>query len=87
MTGRPIHLATEDAIAQLILDRPDKRNALSLAMWQAIPELVATAAAAPEVKVLIVRGASAAAFSAGADIAEFAQSVRLRQGLVPADVV
>jgi enoyl-CoA hydratase/carnithine racemase len=73
MSGRPIRLASEGAIAQLILDRPDKRNALSLAMWQAIPALVAAAAADPEVKVLIVRGASAEAFSAGADIAEFDQ--------------
>ena len=71
--GPPIHLAREGAIAQLILDRPDKRNALSLAMWQAIPELVGAAAADPEVKVLILRGATADAFSAGADIAEFDQ--------------
>ena len=61
----------QGAIAQLVLNRPDKRNALSLAMWQAIPQLVGEAAADPEVKVLILRGATAEAFSAGADIAEF----------------
>jgi enoyl-CoA hydratase len=71
MTAHPVRLESEGAIAQLILDRPAKRNALSLAMWQAIPDLVAAAATDPEVKVLIVRGASAEAFSAGADIAEF----------------
>jgi enoyl-CoA hydratase/carnithine racemase len=71
MSAPPIRLDSDGAIAQLILDRPAKRNALSLAMWQAIPGLVAAAAADPEVKMLIVRGATAEAFSAGADIAEF----------------
>jgi len=73
MTSPPIHLDTDGPVARLILDRPAKRNALSRAMWQAIPDLVAAAAADPEIKVLIVRGASAEAFSAGADIAEFEQ--------------
>jgi enoyl-CoA hydratase/carnithine racemase len=66
-----IRLATDGSIARLILDRPAKRNALSLAMWQAVPDLVAAVAADPEIKVLIVRGATPEAFSAGADIAEF----------------
>jgi enoyl-CoA hydratase/carnithine racemase len=73
MTGPPIHLTGGDGIAQLVLDRPAKRNALSLAMWQAIPDLVGAAAADPEIRVLILRGATAGAFSAGADIAEFDQ--------------
>lgn len=66
-----IRLATDGSIARLILDRPAKRNALSLAMWQAVPDLVAAVAADPEIKALIVRGATPEAFSAGADIAEF----------------
>jgi enoyl-CoA hydratase/carnithine racemase len=60
----------EGAIAQLVLNRPDKRNALRRSMWTAIPELVAEAAGHGDVKVLILRGAPGA-FCAGADIAEF----------------
>jgi enoyl-CoA hydratase len=71
MTGQAIYLETRGAIAELVLNRPDKRNALSAAMWRAIPTLVGEAGAHPEVKVLILRGATAEAFSAGADIAEF----------------
>ncbi|MCC2665863.1 MAG: putative enoyl-CoA hydratase [Geminicoccaceae bacterium] len=71
MTARTIHLATRGALAQLVPDRPDKRNALSAAMWRAIPELVGAAGADPAVKALIVRGSSAEAFSSRADIAEF----------------
>ena len=56
--SEPIYLETRGAIALVVLNRPDKRNALSTEMWQAIPELVATVADDPEVKVLILRGAS-----------------------------
>jgi enoyl-CoA hydratase/carnithine racemase len=73
MSGQPISLATRGAIAELVLNRPEKRNALTTEMWQAIPKLAAAAAADPELKVLIVRGASPEAFCAGADIGQFDQ--------------
>jgi enoyl-CoA hydratase len=73
MSAQPIHLSTRGAVAELILNRPEKRNALSTGMWRAIPELVAEAAGDPEIKVLIVRGATPEAFCAGADIGEFEQ--------------
>ena len=55
--------------ATLTLDRPAKRNALDLAMWEALPRLVAQAMAAPDVRLLVVTGATGA-FCAGADIDE-----------------
>ncbi|WP_327066929.1 enoyl-CoA hydratase/isomerase family protein [Kitasatospora sp. NBC_01250] len=58
-----------DGVAVLVLDRPKRRNAVTLAMWQAIPELLAGLAARPGVRTLLVAGA-AGTFSAGADIAE-----------------
>ena len=64
----PIRLEVAAPIAELILDRPGKRNALSSVMWQAIPQLVAAAVADPAVKVLILHGGTAGAFAAGADI-------------------
>lgn len=67
----PIRLEVAAPIAELILDRPGKRNALSSAMWEAIPQLVAAAVADPAVKVLILHGGTAGAFAAGADISEF----------------
>ncbi len=56
--------------ATLTLDRPAKRNALDLAMWEALPQLVGTAMADPAVRLLVVTGAGGA-FCAGADIGEF----------------
>ena len=59
-------------IAEIVLNKPEKRNALSVDMWAAIPPLVEAAVADPAVKVLIVHGGSAGTFAAGADISEFA---------------
>ena len=65
-----IYLQREAHRAELVLNRPDKRNALNLAMWAAIPGLLQDIAEDPAIRLLVVRGAGDA-FSAGADIAEF----------------
>ncbi|MGW5055575.1 enoyl-CoA hydratase/isomerase family protein [Actinokineospora sp. NPDC004072] len=66
-----MHLAltTDGPVAELTIDRPAKRNALSYQMWSAIPAIAAEVAADPAVRVLVIRGGEH--FSAGADIAEF----------------
>ena len=61
----------EDGIAVLTLDRPAKRNALTSAMWGALPALLGRLAEEPGLRVLLVTGA-AGTFSAGADIGELA---------------
>jgi len=62
--------ASDGAIARLLIDRADKRNAFSIDMWQAVPALLEEAAADPAVRLLIVQSANDGAFCAGADIAE-----------------
>jgi enoyl-CoA hydratase/carnithine racemase len=59
----------EDGVAVLTIDRPEKRNALTRAMWEALPGLLDGLAADPRVRALLVTGA-AGTFSAGADIGE-----------------
>jgi enoyl-CoA hydratase/carnithine racemase len=72
MTGA-VRLLREGAVATLLLDQPTRRNAMTRAMWRALPGLVAEAAADPTVAVLRVEGA-AGHFCGGADIAEFAET-------------
>ena len=67
-----IRLETSPPIAEIILNKPTKRNALSVDMWREIPVLVERAVADPEVKVILIHGGDAGAFAAGADISEFA---------------
>lgn len=60
----------ENGVAVLVIDRPAKRNALTLAMWSALPALLA--GLAHQVRALIVTGAGDV-FSAGADVTELQQ--------------
>ena len=71
MSKEMIRLEIEAGVAELVLDRPEKRNALSVTMWGAIPDLVAAAVDDPAVKTLIIHGGTSGAFAAGADISEF----------------
>jgi enoyl-CoA hydratase/carnithine racemase len=66
-----LRLIREGAVARLLIDRADKRNAFDMAMWQALPQLVAEAVADPAARVLEVRASQpGSAFCAGADIRE-----------------
>jgi len=67
----PLAVTRDGAVATLWLNRPAKRNAVALAMWQGIARLLGELAADPAVRVLVVRGAGDH-FCAGADIAELA---------------
>ena len=63
-------LSIEAPFARLRLNRPGRRNVISLAMWRALPELCWRIEAARAALVVIVEGVGDH-FSAGADINEF----------------
>ncbi|MGL4575877.1 MAG: enoyl-CoA hydratase/isomerase family protein [Burkholderiaceae bacterium] len=62
----------KDGIARLTLHAPGRKNAMSVAMWRQLRELVQVCAARPSVRVLVIAGAGND-FCAGADISEFAE--------------
>ena len=61
----------DDAVATLVLNRPDSHNAIRLGMYEALPGVLQEIEADRSVKVLVVRGAGRKAFASGADISEF----------------
>ena len=61
----------EDGIGWITFNQPKKRNAVSFAMWQAIPEIISDFASSDDVRVVVMRGAGDKAFVSGADISEF----------------
>jgi enoyl-CoA hydratase/carnithine racemase len=72
-TARPrLTLSTTAGVATVTIDNAARMNALTAAMWGELPGLVAAAVADPTVRVIVLRGAGTRAFSAGADISEFA---------------
>ncbi|MBI4183919.1 MAG: enoyl-CoA hydratase/isomerase family protein [Proteobacteria bacterium] len=59
-------------IVTVILNRPDKRNAFNLAMCARMTETFAELSADGTVRCVVLRGAGDRAFTAGADIKEYA---------------
>lgn len=76
-----IELRVDGPVAEITLNRPDKKNAMTVAMWRRIPDLTAEALTRDAVRVLILRGAGGA-FSGGADIAEFPSLYASRQAAI-----
>jgi enoyl-CoA hydratase len=66
-----VYVHRHGAVGWLVLDHPERRNAISVDMWRALPGLVAELARDPGVRVVGIRGAGEEAFAAGADISEF----------------
>lgn len=65
----------EGPVAFITLDRPDKLNALSLAMLAALEAAVARLEDARGVRAVVVAGAGERAFCVGADIGEWSAAV------------
>ena len=68
----PIAVSREGTIATVTLNRPEKLNALTKAMWQQLGEAIGALSADDTLRCVIVRGAGEKAFSPGNDIGEFA---------------
>lgn len=62
---------SEPAIAVVSINRPRRRNALTLAAWRELRRVFLDLAAMPDVRAIVLTG-TGGAFCAGADISEFA---------------
>lgn len=61
----------EGAVGWITFNNPARHNAVSMAMWEALEEIVADYATDPDIRVIVVHGAGGRAFVSGADISEF----------------
>ncbi len=80
MTTRSLPLATtrilaevRDGVGWLTINQPERRNAVSLDMWQGLGDAAAAFDADDSVRVVVIHGAGGQSFAAGADISEFEQ--------------
>ena len=62
---------TQPDIATVVLNRPEKLNALNKPMWIGLGEAMRDLSAKEEPRCVVLRGAGDKAFGPGADIAEF----------------
>jgi enoyl-CoA hydratase/carnithine racemase len=62
----------DGAIATIVLNRPEKLNALTRPMWRGLGEAITQLSADDSLRCIVLRGAGERAFSPGNDIGEFA---------------
>ena len=67
----PVRAETKGPVGYLILDRPERRNALSFDMWKSVTRLIGELSDDKTVRVIVLRGAGELPFCSGADISEF----------------
>jgi enoyl-CoA hydratase len=66
----PLLIETHGAVRRIVVNRPERLNALNAATLDALHAAFDAAAADPAVRVVVLTGAGPKAFVAGADIAE-----------------
>ncbi|MDA9475535.1 enoyl-CoA hydratase [Bradyrhizobium sp. CCBAU 65884] len=62
---------TTDGVGVITFNNPDKRNAMSLEMWEGFGEALTSLRDDETVRVVVLRGAGGKAFVSGADISQF----------------
>ena len=72
--------STTGPIRTVRMNRPDKKNALTAAMYQAMAVALESANVHKDIRCVVIAGAPGA-FSAGNDLAEFAQAASSGEGL------
>jgi enoyl-CoA hydratase/carnithine racemase len=75
-----ITVADDGPIRTVRMNRPDKKNALTAAMYDAMTGALDNANGHPAIRCVIIAGAPGA-FSAGNDLAEFSQAAASGEGL------
>lgn len=82
MAYESLVLRIEGRVATIVIDRPEKRNALNAVVRREVVEALDTLREDAEVRVVIITGAGEKAFIAGADIGEFEERTPLEQRAV-----
>jgi enoyl-CoA hydratase len=71
MSDGTVRLSIDGAIASVVFDRPEARNAMTWAMYQELGAICEQLRNDPSVRVACFRGAGGQAFVAGTDIEQF----------------
>ncbi|HSF48964.1 MAG TPA: enoyl-CoA hydratase-related protein [Burkholderiales bacterium] len=68
---QPVLLQRDGAIATVVLNNPDKLNALNRQIWKQLGTVMRELSDEESPRIIVLRGAGDQAFAAGADISEF----------------
>ena len=71
MSKGKLRVERDGPVGRLVLDNPQRRNAINADMWRAIAPAIASFNADDAIRCIVIRGEGTQAFAAGADISEF----------------
>lgn len=74
-------------VAEIVIDRPERHNAMSLPMYEALLAALARCQDDPAIRCVLLRGAGGKSFIAGTDIGHFKDFLDGRQGIAYEDFV
>lgn len=81
-TGEAVRLQRHaHGVAEIVVDRPERHNAMTEAMYLALLDHVAACAADPAVRCVLFRGAGGKSFISGTDIGHFKDFCAGRDGI------
>jgi enoyl-CoA hydratase/carnithine racemase len=87
VTSEKLIARKDGAIGWVIFNNPQKRNAMSLEMYQATAEALENYAKDPAVRVVILKGEGDKAFISGADISQFKEKRSNAEQVRAAEVI
>ena len=64
----------QDGVGRITFNQPEKRNAMSVEMWDGLTAILGAWATDPAIRVVVLTGAGDKAFVSGADISQFEKS-------------
>ena len=64
----------DGSVGRVTINNPERRNAISLEMWQGISEAFDAFGADPAIRCVVMAGAGDKAFASGADISQFKEN-------------
>lgn len=71
--SEPVYSVHQDHIATIVLNRPEKLNAITSSMWKRLHQSITTLSGDDSLRCIVIRSSCAKAFSPGCDIDEFAK--------------
>jgi len=81
MSDGEVRLVRDGAIATILFDRPQARNAMTWRMYEGLAAACAALSSDKNVRVAVLRGVGGKAFIAGTDIAQFQEFTTPEQGV------
>ncbi len=71
--GGKMLASAQGGIGRITFNQPEKRNAMSVEMWEGLGQILEGFTADPTIRVVVLTGAGDMAFVSGADISQFEQ--------------